>query len=139
MPSVRERREDIELLAERFMLELSREYGRPPKQLAPDCRVALKSYDWPGNVRELWNLMERILLVVPDEVVRAKDLPEGFGGVRGPAEDLYRDFDSLAEGAEAFERYYVHRVLAQENGNEEAAAARLGLRKDELQRRLKSR
>jgi transcriptional regulator with PAS, ATPase and Fis domain len=76
---------------------------------------------------------------VPGEVVRAEDLPEGFGGVRGPAEDLYRDFESLAEGVEAFERYYLHRVLAQENGNEEAAAARLGLGTDELERRLKGR
>jgi len=139
VPSMRKRREDIESLAERFMLDLSREYGRPPKQLAPDCRAALKTYDWPGNVRELWNLMERILLVVPGEVVRAEDLPEGFGGVLGPAEDLYRDFESLAEGVEAFERYYLRRVLAQENGNEEAAAARLGLGTDELERRLKGR
>jgi two-component system nitrogen regulation response regulator NtrX len=139
VPSLRKRREDIELLAERFMLDLSREYGRSPKQLAPDSRVALKTYDWPGNVRELWNLMERVLLLVTDEVVRAEDLPEGFGGIRGPAEDLYRDFESLAEGLEVFERYYVRRVMAQENGNAEAAAAKLGLRKDELERRLKGR
>jgi len=139
VPSLCDRREDIEQLAERFMLDLSREYGRPPKQLAPESQVALKSYDWPGNIRELWNLMERVLLLVPGEVVRAEDLPEGFGGARGLAGDLYRDFESLEEGLETFERYYVHRVLAQENGNEEAAAARLGLRLDELARRLKGR
>jgi len=139
VPSLCDRREDIEQLAERFMLDLSREYGRPPKQLAPESQVALKSYDWPGNIRELWNLMERILLLVPGEVVRAEDLPEGFGGARGLAGDLYRDFESLEDGLETFERYYVHRVLAQENGNEEAAAARLGLRLDELARRLKGR
>jgi len=139
VPSMRERREDIELLAERFMLDLSREYGRSPKQLAPDCLAALKIYDWPGNIRELWNLMERVLLVVPGEVVRSEDLPEGFGGDRGPAEDLYRDFESLDEGLHAFERYYVHRILAQENGNEQAAAARLGLTPVELTRRLTGR
>jgi two-component system nitrogen regulation response regulator NtrX len=139
VPSVRERREDIELLAERFMLDLSREYGRSPKQLAPDCLAALKTYDWPGNSRELWNLMERILLLVPREVVRSEDLPAGFGGGRAPAGDLYREFESLDEGLQAFERYYVHRILARENGNEEAAAARLGLRPDELARRLTGR
>jgi len=139
VPSMRERREDIELLAERFMLDLSREYGRSPKQLAPDCLAALKTHDWPGNIRELWNLMERILLLVPHEVVRSEDLPEGFGGARGPAEDLYRDFESLDEGLRAFERYYLHRIMAQENGNEEAAAARLGLAPEKLRRRLGGR
>jgi two-component system nitrogen regulation response regulator NtrX len=137
VPSLRERRQDIEPLAERFMLDLSREYGRSPKQLAPDCLAALKAYDWPGNVRELWNLMERALLLVPGGIVRAADLPRGLGGVPGPAEDLYGDFESLDDGLEAFERYYVHRILAQENGNEEAAAARLGMSPAELNRRLK--
>lgn len=139
VPSLRDRREDIEQLAERFMLDLSREYGRPPKQLAPESQVALRTYDWPGNIRELWNLMERVLLVVPGEVVRAEELPEGFGGARGPVGDLYRDFESLEEGLETFERYYLHRVLAQENGNEEAAAAKLGIRPDELAQRLRGR
>ncbi len=139
VPSLRDRREDIEQLAERFMLDLSREYGRPPKRMAPESQVALKTYDWPGNIRELWNLMERILLLVPGEVVRVEELPERFGGARGPVGDLYREFESLDEGLETFERYYVHRVLAQENGNEEAAAAKLGLRPEELAKRMRGR
>lgn len=139
VPSLRDRREDIEQLAERFMLDLSREYGRPPKRMAPESQVALKTYDWPGNIRELWNLMERILLLVPGEVVRVEELPERFGGARGPVGDLYREFESLDEGLEMFERYYVHRVLAQENGNEEAAAAKLGLRPEELAKRMRGR
>ena len=76
VPSMRERREDVPLLAERFMREISREYGREPKQLSPDCLAALKAHDWPGNMRELSNLMERVLLLTAADVVNAEDLPE---------------------------------------------------------------
>jgi two-component system nitrogen regulation response regulator NtrX len=137
VPSLRERREDVPLLAERFMQELSREYGRPAKGLAPDCLAALKAHAWPGNIRELGNVIERLLLLVRNDVVRAEDLPEGLGGARLPAEDLYRDFASLDEGLRAFERYYVQRVLAQESGDEQAASRRLGLSRRELASRLK--
>ena len=53
VPALRERRDDVPLLAERFIADLAREYGRRPKQLAPDCLLALKTHDWPGNVAEL--------------------------------------------------------------------------------------
>jgi len=137
VPSLRERREDIPLLIGRSMRELAREYGRPVKRLAPEAQAALVRHSWPGNTRELWNLIERILLLVPHELVRVEDLPEGLGGAPGPAEDLYRDFDSLEAGLRAFERYYLHRVLSRENGNEEAAARRLGLTVVELAERLR--
>jgi two-component system nitrogen regulation response regulator NtrX len=138
VPSLRERREDVPLLAERFMREISREYGREPKQLASDCLAALKAHDWPGNMRELGNLMERVLLLTAADVVNAEDLPEELGGARSPAEDLYREYGSLAEGLQAFERYYVRRVMEDEGGDIEAAATRLGLSADALRDRLKA-
>jgi two-component system nitrogen regulation response regulator NtrX len=138
VPSLRERREDVPLLAERFMREISREYGREPKQLAPDCLAALKAHDWPGNMRELGNLMERVLLLTTADVVNAEDLPEELGGARSPAEDLYREYGSLAEGLQAFERYYVRRVMEDEGGDIEAAATKLGLSADALRDRLKA-
>jgi two-component system nitrogen regulation response regulator NtrX len=132
VPPLRERREDVPLLAERFMADLAREYARPPRRLAPDCLAALQSHDWPGNLRELRNLVERLLLFAPGDVVRLSDLPARLGGARSPAEDLYREFSSLAEGLAAFERYYVARILADEAGDRPAAAARLGLTPEEL-------
>ncbi len=125
------------LLAERFMHELSREYGKPPKRLVPDCLTALKAYDWPGNIRELGNVMERLLLFAGGDAVGVEDLPEGLGGARAPAQDLYGDFDSLEQGMRAFERYYIQRVLAQENGDQATAAKRLGLTRRGLSERLK--
>jgi two-component system nitrogen regulation response regulator NtrX len=137
VPSLRERRDDVPMLAERFMREISREYGREPKRLSPESLAALRAHAWPGNLRELSNLMERLLLVSSRETVALEDLPEELGGARLPAEDLYREFGSLAEGLEAFERYYVARILAEESGERQAAARRLGLSAAELERRIK--
>lgn len=138
VPGLRQRREDIPLLAERFMREISREYGREPKRLSPDCLVALRAHDWPGNIRELGNLIERLLLFAPGETVTVEDLPEELGGAYRPAEDLYGDFGSLAAGVTAFERVYVVRVLAEEGGSVSAAAARLGLSRESLEEKMKA-
>jgi two-component system nitrogen regulation response regulator NtrX len=136
VPALRERREDIPLLAEGFMSDLAREYGRSPKRFSPDSLAALKAHHWPGNVRELRNVVERLLLFTAGEIIEAQDLPDRLGGARPPAEDLYREFASLAEGVRAFERYYISRALSRENGNHEAAAARLGLSPEALRERL---
>jgi two-component system nitrogen regulation response regulator NtrX len=136
VPALRERRDDLPLFAERFMRDLAREYGTQPKRWAPDCLAALKAFDWPGNVRQLRNLIERLLLFAPGELVRMQDLPESLGGARPPAEDLYREFASLADGMHAFERYYVARILAAEDSDRVAAARRLGLGAEELERLL---
>ncbi len=136
VPSLRERREDIPLLAERFMRGLAREYGRPEKRLAPACLDALTRGSWPGNVRELRNVVERLLLLSPGEVVEVSDLPEDLGGAESPAEDLYRAFDSLDEGLAAFERHSIRRALLQAQGDLEAAATRLRIPMPELVRRM---
>ncbi len=139
VPALRERRDDVPLLAERFIADVAREYGRRPKQLSPDCLVALKKHDWPGNVGELKNLMERLLLFVGANVVQVADLPEHLGGARSAVEDLYREFATLDEGLRAFERYYLARILAEENSDIEAAARRLGLSPADLTRRMPGR
>ena len=139
VPALRERRGDVPLLAERFIADVAREYGRRPKQLSPDCLVALKTHDWPGNVGELKNLMERLLLFVAADVVQVADLPERLGGARSAVEDLYREFATLDEGLRAFERYYLARILAEEDSNIDAAARRLGLTPADLARRMPGR
>lgn len=137
VPALRERREDVALLAERFMRELSREYGRETKRLSPECLRALRAHDWPGNIRELRNLMEHLLLFVDEETVRLEDLPEGLGGARGAVEDLHGEFPTLAAGVRAFERYYIARVMSDQGADVQAAARRLGLRVDRLRRKLR--
>lgn len=138
VPRLGERRDDIPLLAERFITDLAREYGREPKRLSPECLLALKAYDWPGNVAELANLMERVLLYAKGDVVQVSDLPEDLGGDGGAVEDLYRDFGSLDEGLRAFARHHIRRVLSEEKADKKKAARRLGLTLGQLERRLAS-
>src|SRR5438874_868100 len=74
VPSLRERQEDIPLLADHFMAMLAREYGRRPKVFEPDAVTALQRYPWPGNVRELRKLVERLMILVPGEQITARDV-----------------------------------------------------------------
>jgi two-component system nitrogen regulation response regulator NtrX len=136
VPSLRDRREDLPVLIERFMHDLTREYGKSTKHLTPESLAALRAHDWPGNVRELWNLVERLVLVVPGEEVELGDLPEDFGGERHPMKDLYGDFDSLEAGLRVFERYQLRRAMARAKGDTKAASKMLGLNLKEMNRRL---
>ena len=98
VPPLRDRAEDIPVLAEAFLNEFSRSYGRKPKRLLPSALQALSAHVWPGNVRELRNLMERIAILHDREDVGAADLPSsnrrhqarqsaplGFAASRKPA------------------------------------------------------
>jgi DNA-binding NtrC family response regulator len=133
---LRERRDDVAFLATRFLAELAREYGRPEKTFASDALAALRRYDWPGNVRALRNVVERVLLLVPADEIRAADLPSELGGARLAAEDLYAPFPSLADGLESFTRYFLARALRDAKGDVEDAARRAGVTVDEFRRRI---
>jgi two-component system nitrogen regulation response regulator NtrX len=74
VPALRERREDVPLLAAHFLREFTQQTGRRPKQLSPEAVGELVAYSWPGNVRELRNLMERVVIMAPGEVVGPADL-----------------------------------------------------------------
>src|SRR6186997_1392226 len=71
VPPLRERQEDIPLLANHFMAEFAREYGRRPKQLDPAATAVIQRYAWPGNVRELRNVIERLMIMVPGDSISA--------------------------------------------------------------------
>lgn len=137
VPPLRERREDVRPMLERFMKEVSQEYGQVQKQLAPECLAALTAHDWPGNARELRNLVERLVLTIPETRVGLKDLPEEFGGEVSPGVDLYGDFPSLDSALASFERYFLRKTLAEEGGGVKAAASRLGIESKRLEGRMK--
>src|SRR5438309_2238989 len=89
VPPLRERQEDIPLLADHFMAEFAREYGRRVKGFEPGARVTLQQYPWPGNVRELRNVIERLMIMAPGDAISAADL--GFldpGALTRPAGDV---------------------------------------------------
>src|SRR5512147_203019 len=91
VPPLRERPEDVPLLARHFMEVLSAEHGRRPRVIAPDVLAALARLSWPGNVRELRNIIERLVIMTPDGTIEMRHLPasllEGLpaGGAVSPS------------------------------------------------------
>src|SRR6185295_12364436 len=84
VPALRDRQQDIPMLAEHFMALVAQEHGRKPKRLAPEAAARLQQYGWPGNVRELRNVIERVIIMVGDDTITAQDL--GFLGRDGVPE-----------------------------------------------------
>ena len=130
MPALRERREDIPLLVERFLRNAWTRAGRRV-DLSPGALQRLVEYRWPGNVRELENTIERLVLLSRDAVVQESDLP--FAAARGgePLEPrLFADLPSLDE----VERRYLAHVLEAVGGNRTRAAEVLGIDRRTLYR-----
>ncbi|HXU69655.1 MAG TPA: sigma-54 dependent transcriptional regulator [Polyangia bacterium] len=132
LPPLRERREDLPLLAAHFLERQAARYGRRVT-LAPDALGALLEHPWPGNVRELEHVVERALLLCHGDVVHAGDLLLG-GGSSTARSDGSAHFDSLT--IEEAERYLIQRALDRFTGNVSDAARALGLSRSAFYRRL---
>jgi len=136
VPPLRDRREDIPLLAAYFLREFTTAYGRKPKELTPEAYRLLQDYHWPGNVRELRNLIERIVILNPQVRVDARHIP--LNVTRRPAERPTDRFGSLQEVREAVEREYILKKLEETNGNVTRTAELLGLERSNLYRKMKT-
>ena len=137
VPPLRERAEDIPVLAEHFLNEFTVAYGRRPKELSKDAVDALMAHTWPGNVRELRNLMERIVILSQSSRVEARHLPLETAR-RTMAARTGDAFGSLQDVKEAAERDYILRKLDETSGNVTRAAELLGLERSNLYRKMKS-
>jgi len=140
VPPLRDRQEDIPLLADHFMAEFAREYGRRAKTFDSGARSTLQGYPWPGNVRELRNVIERLMIMVPGDAISSSDLgfldPSGLArpaGVDASAERL-----SLHEARDRFERDLILRTLAEQQGNMSRTAEVLGVERSNLYRKMKA-
>ncbi len=137
VPPLRDRAEDIPLLADHFLREFTRAYGRKPKELSEDALEALAAYHWPGNIRELRNLMERIVILHGQRRIEARHLP--LDGIRRTqTAKTLEDSGSLHEVKEAAERDYILRKLDETNGNVTRASELLGLERSNLYRKMKT-
>ena len=136
VPALRERTEDIPILARHFLAEFSAAYGRKPKELSDAALGVLMRYHWPGNVRELRNLIERLIIICPSERIDPLHLPpEFFRGATGMASRLY---SSLHEARSAYEREFILRKLEENQWNMTRTAMALGLERSHLYRKMKS-
>ena len=137
VPPLRERVEDIRLLAAHFLREFTTAYGRKPKDLTEEALHALEDYPWPGNVRELRNLMERIVIMNPQPRIDARHIP--LDRARRAVFDRPAErFGSLQEVREAAEREYILKKLEEAKGNVTRAAEMLGLERSHLYRKMKA-
>src|SRR5438105_3106348 len=140
VPPLRERQEDIPLLADHFMSEFAREYGRRAKTFDSGARSTLQRYPWPGNVRELRNVIERLMIMVPGDAISSSDL--GFldpSGLPRPAgDDASAERLSLHEARDRFERDLILRTLAEQQGNMSRTAEVLGVERSNLYRKMKA-
>jgi two-component system, NtrC family, nitrogen regulation response regulator NtrX len=137
VPPLRERIEDVRLLADYFVRDFTTAYGRKPKELTEEAFRALEEYPWPGNVRELRNLMERIVIMNPQVRVDARHIP--LDRSRRAVFDRPMDrFGSLQEVREAAERDYILKKLEEARGNVSRTAELLGLERSHLYRKMKA-
>ena len=138
VPPLRERQDDIPLLADHFMALMAAEYGRRPKRMASEAVARLQHYAWPGNVRELRNVIERLMIMVPGDTITAQDL--AFLGHDGMRQPTMPEGDSLplADARERFERDYILQALAAQHGNISRTAEVLGVERSNLYKKMKA-
>ena len=136
VPPLRDRKEDIPVLARYFLGEFSAEYGKKPRELTDAAMEILLRYPWPGNVRELRNLVERLVIVCPQARIEPHHLPPEL--FRGVAESPQQPYSTLHEARSAYEREFILRKLQEHRWNMTQTASALGLERSHLYRKMKS-
>src|SRR5437899_4405959 len=147
VPPLRDRREDVPLLARHFIAALSAEYGERPKELSRDALDSLGPQPWPGNVRGLRNIIERPVSSTPGDRIQARHLPASVVGGAPPASEppstsgapsvTVSDFPSLAAAREDFERRYIWKKYQECGGNMSRTSEALQVERSNLYRKMK--
>jgi two-component system nitrogen regulation response regulator NtrX len=135
VPPLRERKQDIPLLAREFLAEFGRQYGRPRMEIGEEALATLAEYRWPGNVRELKNVIERVLILNPRALrIERKHLPP----LTHKASRSTEEFSSLQQARDAYERDYILKKIEEARSNISHAAELLGLERSHLYRKMKA-
>jgi two-component system, NtrC family, nitrogen regulation response regulator NtrX len=136
VPALRDRIEDIPILAAHFLKAFSEEYGKGQKEFSAPSVDVLLSYPWPGNVRELKNLVERLVIICPSPRIEPHHLPPEL--FRGASRSPQKPYESLQEARSAYEREFVLRKLEENRWNMTKAAQALGLERSHLYRKMRT-
>lgn len=136
MPPLRERGDDIVLLAEHFLESFARQARRKPPKFTAAARKRLLNHRWPGNVRELRNLMERLAYLSTGDTIDAEDLSFILSPGASPTDGIDDDLP-LMDATWRFQRQYIQRQIQQARGNMTDAAERLGLHRSNLYRKMR--
>jgi transcriptional regulator with GAF, ATPase, and Fis domain len=138
MPPLRERREDIPLLATYFVQKYSREANRPVAGISPEAHALLRRYDWPGNVRELENAIERAVVLGSSEHIRPEDLPEALVEITSVEGPSWSGNLRYHEAVNSVKRDVIIRAIEQAGGNFTEAAKLLDLHPNYLHRLVRN-
>jgi two-component system nitrogen regulation response regulator NtrX len=140
VPSLRERKDDIPLLADHFLDDCAIQNRSRRKHIDPEALALLAAYPWPGNVRELKNLIERLVILVPGERITPDDIPISYRTNDLPATAIETDclsIDDFKEAKKAFEEAYLRDKLRENDGNVSQTARRIGVGRSYLHKKLK--
>ena len=134
LPPLRERAEDIPLMVERFLREFSAQHQRALQVVSPEALRLLRLYSWPGNIRQLRNVIERLVVTVPEHTIQPQDLPEEIQASKEGARTM---LITLGISLEEIEREVIRRTLAEVTNHREKAAKLLGISLRALQYKIK--
>ena len=138
VPPLRERVEDVPLLARYFLKEFSAAYGRRPREITDDAIETLMRYSWPGNVREIRNVIERIVIMNPTTTrFDRKHLPP-LVHRDGSRRSGGQEFSTLHQARAAYERDYILKKLDENHGNISRTAEALGLERSHMYRKMRT-
>ena len=145
VPALKDRREDIPLLARHFLKKSSEAAGSPIREFSEDAMAVLQVYNWPGNVRQLRNVIEWVVIMAPtncDEIVSVEMLPPELGNVAPVNLSFDKGIEimgmALREAREHFEREYLIAQVNRFGGNISQTAVFIGMERSALHRKLKS-
>lgn len=133
LPPLRERKEDILLLAEHFLFSFCKRHNKPRKKIADDLRNILLRYNWPGNIRELRNAIERAVIICPDEVISKHYMPETIFSHKSHENNITIPIGTSLKNAE--KNIILHTLSAVDN-NKSKAADILGVSRKALYNKL---
>ena len=142
VPPLRQRIDDIPVLVETFLNEFAIQNRSKRKKITSEALNIMGNYSWPGNVRELKNLVERLAIMVEEEAIDGKDIPEAYnrdaGMLMPSSESKFLEIDDLKMAKLAFEQEYINRKLIQYRNNVTKTAEAIGVGRSFLHKKLKS-
>jgi two-component system nitrogen regulation response regulator NtrX len=136
---LRERKEDIPILAHQFVQDFCSKEGVDPKGISGDAIDILTEHSWPGNVRELKNIMERLVIMTQGDTITADDIPQ-LSKEEQPDEttDTIFTHNSFRKAKMEFEKKFIMKKLQENEGNISKTADTIGLERSNLHRKIKT-
>jgi len=139
IPPLRDRKEDIPLLIDRFLKDFAFKEGETEKRITDEVMAVLMRHNWPGNIRELKNIIERLIITTPATVISKDDIPPLFEERNAETAAFEPDItsDSFRGAKQDFERQYIIRKLHEFDGNISRTAEAIGLERSHLHKKIK--